>query len=389
MTPRSLLWSGINLTNPPPRLAFAALTCWALLACHAEPRAPDAWVSPSVVIAPEHTERLGAFSAIDVRGCMIVAADWMDHRVWVLRRGMHEMLALGREGDGPGEFRHPRVVTLGPDSVVTAFDWQRRRLIQYAVDGALVRDTALQGGLLGHGPMGRILATRDLILDFWMADYVAWQIPSRDLDTLPLVGALTSGGEPLARGWGSPERAAQQDAAELPFLLQSGDIAVKGDSLFVLRNVKGQIEVYSLKAPSRQPTRIVMLARYRAYVEPWESDPSPRVEGRQVELENSTYTFDVDGAGRFYVITRLGRRYDRPRLPWPAEALLVYSPAGEQLAAFRLKSVNSRTLRIAGDGSVILLAHPDDHPKSGFHILIFAPFFADAGGEECNWMGTG
>jgi hypothetical protein len=347
------------------------------------------WLTPGVVIAPEQTEALGAFSAIDVQGCIIVAADWMDHRVWVLRRGLRETTPLGREGDGPGEFRHPRLVALGPDSLVSAFDWQRRRLIQYTPDGTLIRDTALQGGIAGHGPMGRILATEDLILDFWMADPVAWQIPAHELDTLDLVSALTTGGQALDAGWGSPAKAIQRDAVELPMALQSGDIAVRGDSLFVLRNVPGVIEVYSLTSPSRIPTRTIQLARYRPDVEPWESDPPSGVEGRLVRVEISTYTFDVDRGGRFYVITRLGPRYDEPRIPWPAEALIVYSAAGEQLAAYRLQSVNSRNLRVAGDGSIVLLAHPDDHPKSGFHILIYAPLFGDAETEACGWLGTG
>jgi hypothetical protein len=344
---------------------------------------------PTLVIAPEHTKELGALSSIDVRDCAIVAADWMDHRVWVLQRGLHEITALGREGNGPGEFRHPRAVTLGPDSVVTALDWARRRLIRYEMGGRLVRDTALAGGLAGHGPIGRILATDELILDFWMADPVAWQFDARELYRLPLVSALSPEGEPLARGWGTPEQASQANAVELPFLLQGGDIAVRGDTLFVLRSVKGMIEAYSLKVPSGQPVRTITLARYRASVEPRESDPPPGVEGRVVELESSTSTFGVDGAGRFYVITRLGHRYDRPGLPWAGEALVVYDAAGEQLAAFRLKSVNSRTLRIAGDGSVVLLAHPDDHPKSGFHLLIFEPLYSDAGGASCDWVGSG
>lgn len=294
------------------------------------------------MIAPEQTEALGAITAIDVRDCTIAAADWMDRRVWILRRGLREMTGLGRRGDGPGEFQHPRLVALGPDSLVSVFDWQRRRLIQYSSSGILVRDTALHGGVAGHGPMGRILATDSIILDFWMADPVAWQIPGDELDSLPLVSALAADGGELDVGWGSPLRSVQRDAVELPMALQSGDIAVKDDSLFVLRNVPGVIEVYPLNAPSREPTRTIHLMRYRPYVEPWESDAPAGFEGRLVQLELSTYTFDIDRAGRFYVIARLGPGYDRPGTPWPAEVMMVYSAAGGRLAAYRLRSVNSR-----------------------------------------------
>ena len=250
-----------SVTRPSAFLAFLSF----LLGCDHEPHAPDTWLSPTVVIAPEQTEALGAITAIDVRDCTIAAADWMDRRVWILRRGLREMTGLGRRGDGPGEFQHPRLVALGPDFLVSVFDWQRRRLIQYSSSGILVRDTALHGGVAGHGPMGRILATDSIILDFWMADPVAWQIPGDELDSLPLVSALAADGGELDVGWGSPLRSVQRDAVELPMALQSGDIAVKDDSLFVLRNVPGVIEVYPLNAPSREPTRTIHLMRYRPY----------------------------------------------------------------------------------------------------------------------------
>lgn len=358
---------------------------------------PTRWLRPSTQIAPEHTERLGAFSRIDVLGCTIVAADWMERRLWVLESGLERVTPLGRPGDGPGEFKHVRALAVASDSLLTALDWGRRRLVQYRWDGTLVTDVALSGGVQNHAAVGPFRPLPDgRFVDYWLADFVSgWAVSAEALDTLPLVGILSSDGVMSSEGWGRPERPKADDAVNLRFLLQSGDVAVVGDSLFVLRHVTGSVEVYSLAMPSPRPARRMDLRRFREWVEPREQGSEIRgtpwgqaAQGGIIEIENSTLAFDVDSEGRLYVVSRMPSEYDSPQVSWAAELLAIYSRTGEELAFFRLPTWNTRQVRLAGDGSIVLLSHPDAHPKSGFHILILPPVMATRNDRPCNWIGT-
>lgn len=137
------------------------------------------------------------------------------------------------------------------------------------------------------------------------------------------------------------------------------------------------------------------LRRFREWVDPYEEGSETyqtpwgvNARGGRTYLENSTLAFDVDTAGRSYVVTRMSSRYDEAGVPWAAELLAVYSRAGEELALFRLPTRNTRQLRVARDGSVVLLAHPDTHPKSGMHILILPPIVGTGDAPACKWVGT-
>ena len=360
-------------------------------------RAPNRWIRPITQIAPEFTERVGAFSAIDVLGCTIVAADWMERRLWVLRNGVASITPLGRAGDGPGEFRHVRAVAIAADSLTTALDWGRRRLIQYRWDGTLETDVALSGGVLNHASVGPLRALPDgRFVDYWLADFVTGRyIPTDVLEILPLVAILRADGTLTTDGWGSPDKPADPEALHLRMLLQSGDAAVVGDSLFVLRNVTGSVEVYSLAVPGRRPVRKMELRRFREWIDPYEEGSEAyqtpwgvNARGGRIYLENSTLAFDIDTAGRSYVVTRMSSRYDEAGVPWAAELLAVYSRAGEELAMFRLPTRNTRQVRLARDGSVLLLAHADAHPKSGMHIVILPPVMEASDAPPCEWVGT-
>ena len=330
-------------------------------------------------------------------GCTIIAADWMERRLWILENGVEKLTPLGRAGHGPGEFRHVRALAVAPDSLITALDWGRRRLIQYRWDGTLVADVALKGGVQNHAPMGPLRALPDgRFADYWLADHVSgWFIPTRALDTLPLVSILARDGRLTADGWGALRRPADPEALYLRTLLQSGDLAIAGDSLFVLRNFAGLVEVYSLEDPDRTPVRQMQLLRFREWTEPHEEgsniEETPGgafARGGRVDVENSTLAFDVGPAGRLYVVSRMSSRDDRPGVPWAAELLAVYARSGEHLALFRLPTRNTRQVRVARDGSVLLLAHPDANPRSLFHILILPPIIDAGGGPPCKWVGT-
>ena len=376
------------------RIVASVLVVTALVACRQTEEPPERWVQPSHVIAPEGTDSLGQFGpALDVLGCTIVVTDWMDTVVRVLDDGMRKRGVLGEPGRGPGELLSPRAVAIGSDSVVSVLDGGRRRLLRYAFDGRLLADVPLGGGVASHGPIGPVRALADgRLLDYWLSTPVlGYYVPKYVFDTIPLVSALMPDGSPAGGGWGAPERTPEPDDLLLRFILQAGDIALVGDTLFVLRNGRGVIEVYSLSAPARVPVRTVQLRRYRPLVAPREVHGRVTERGLvvgtgEVTFPQSTRAFAVDDQRRFYVATLLGVPGDERDGP-PAEALIVYSSNGEQLAAWRWRGTATTALRLARDGSLVRLGYPDRRGDLGRHIEIFRPLFQGPG-QRCNWIGT-
>ena len=375
-------------------VAVSVLVATALVACSQTEEPPERWVQPSLVIAPERTDSLGQFgSVMDVLECTIVVTDWMDTVIRVLDEGMRRTGFLGKPGRGPGELVSPRAVAIGSDSVVSVLDWGRQRMLRYALDGLLLGDVPLGGGVAGRGPIGPVRALADgRLLDFWLSTpVIGYYVPKDVFDTIPLVSVLGSDGSPAGGGWGAPEPTPDPDDLLLRFILQSGDIAVVGDTLFVLRNGRGVIEVYSLSDPARVPVRTLQLRRYRPLVAPHEVHGRATERGLvvgtgEVTFPQSTVAFAVDDQRRFYVATLLGVPGDERDGP-PFEALVVYSSNGEQIAALRWRGTATTALRLARDGSLVRLGYPDRRADLGRHIEIFRPLFQGPG-RRCNWIGT-
>lgn len=63
---------------------------------------------------------------------------------------------VGREGDGPGESRYPSSVVLRGDGEIAVFDFQRRALVRFGADGAVLEQQSFglpyNGcGMVAHG----------------------------------------------------------------------------------------------------------------------------------------------------------------------------------------------------------------------------------------------
>ncbi|MFW6079558.1 MAG: 6-bladed beta-propeller, partial [Gemmatimonadota bacterium] len=75
----------------------------------------------------------------DGRGRLYVL-DSRSHRVVVVGPEGGRVREVGREGEGPGEFRAPRDLAVTPEGDVVVVDVLRRRLSHFGVDGELVAD---------------------------------------------------------------------------------------------------------------------------------------------------------------------------------------------------------------------------------------------------------
>ena len=90
-----------------------------------------------------------------------IAADAGTGRVYVADRGGNRVAIfdasgtyvgqLGRQGDGPGEFRLPSALTLGPGGTVVALDGRRGLLSRWSSDGEFLREEPIPGSYWGPG----------------------------------------------------------------------------------------------------------------------------------------------------------------------------------------------------------------------------------------------
>ena len=83
-------------------------------------------------------------SVVDAGAGRLAALDAAAKVVWLIEQRTGSAVALGREGEGPGEFETPRAVMAAPDGDVAVYDAALRRITVLAAAGATPRyDTAL------------------------------------------------------------------------------------------------------------------------------------------------------------------------------------------------------------------------------------------------------
>lgn len=73
----------------------------------------------------------------------IAIADPPDGNVKLYKADGSLRAVLGREGTGPGELTEARSVVFGPDSTVVVFDRGRRVVLEFSLNGALLREVGL------------------------------------------------------------------------------------------------------------------------------------------------------------------------------------------------------------------------------------------------------
>ena len=202
---------------------------------------------------------------------------------------------------------------------------------------------------------------------------------------------LDSQGRAVA-AYGNLDAPADSAAILLRVLLQIGSVAVTPESLFVMRYSVPTLEVYP-RGGGRTPSRSVRLARWRPWLEPTEVvgqvDASGFIQGTRARFDEATRGFARDAAGRLYLVM-LGppdpRGARRAGSPLPREELWIFDADGGLLSRASLPTRNTRALGIAGDGSLLLLAHPTSDPADSWDVLRRPPMDSLAGsGRPCDW----
>jgi tripartite motif-containing protein 71 len=91
--------------------------------------------------------------AVDPRDGSVVVADTDNHRVKKYDAGGTFLWELGSGGNGPGQFKNPHGVDIGPDGTVYVADTQNSRVQVLTEDGAFVRSFGSAG--TGDGQLRR------------------------------------------------------------------------------------------------------------------------------------------------------------------------------------------------------------------------------------------
>lgn len=117
---------------------------------------PDSAAAAWWTLAPEPELDIGGMDAGEASALFQVGGvhKLADGRVVVAHGGGHDvriygadgqhLRSIGREGDGPGEFRRPSRVHVMPGDSLLVYDSQARRLTLLATDGTYARDWPLQ-----------------------------------------------------------------------------------------------------------------------------------------------------------------------------------------------------------------------------------------------------
>lgn len=110
--------------------------------------------APPLELAPEPALRLGTVDGSpELQFATVTAGTRLDHGTIVIvdRQNASVRLfnadgrllrSMDRQGDGPGEFRRPELLAVGPDGTLGVWDGLRRRLLLFDRDGELVADEA-------------------------------------------------------------------------------------------------------------------------------------------------------------------------------------------------------------------------------------------------------
>jgi len=111
------------------------------------PRLPSlSLVGEFVLPGPDAPVFFASVGGVDVApNGNILVADPLNKTLYRFGEGGEFLDSLGREGGGPGEFRHATAVAVGPAGEIAALDIGARRVTIWATDGTIMGTTMLPG----------------------------------------------------------------------------------------------------------------------------------------------------------------------------------------------------------------------------------------------------
>lgn len=161
---------------------------------------------------------------------------------------------------------------------------------------------------------------------------------------------------------------------------------MRKDSLVVWFNRAGMVHIYSVLNPSVEPIRKFPVIAPRASA----GNAQATVARDGLLRASSGPPFvpvggpgAIDETGRLYLI--LHDQRDAGDETWPQEKLAIFDLEGSLISRFRLPTRNTRSIKVARDGSVLMLAHPSADVRETWTLLRAEPIFT-ADTESCRWL---
>ncbi|HKQ56240.1 MAG TPA: hypothetical protein VJY35_00090 [Candidatus Eisenbacteria bacterium] len=178
------------------RITFSTLALVVLAAAPAGAAMPDAGEGAPVV-----SLRHGGSTypiAIAVSGDRVYVADFGADRIEVLSRAGATIGAWGRTGTGPGEFRGPAGIAIGPEGTVYVTDLHNRRVQSFRADGTPISSWSAGGEEAAPFGIAVDRAGRVYTTDLQAGKVFAWSPEGVELGAWTLSCARGSVSEP----WG-------------------------------------------------------------------------------------------------------------------------------------------------------------------------------------------
>lgn len=194
--------------------SLAFLSVWAALACAACGRTADAAPAPAGERPPHPVAELPAAEVmrsladslltnvtsldVDSRG-NVYLSDWLMMQVVVLAPDGQVLRTIGREGEGPGEFRRVSSVQVLPGDSVMVHDRALQRVTVFAPGGERVAHVASLRPLHGRTALRVFRArTRPVLLVTYSRPFASWESGKDDQSRHDLLALLDLKGARVA-----------------------------------------------------------------------------------------------------------------------------------------------------------------------------------------------
>jgi len=344
--------SGVAAANS--RADIAALPVWTLS------EVPDLTLG---VLDGAPVEVFGAIRAglLGPHGIYVLDGSFNEVRVFDESGG--HVMSLGGQGEGPGEFRNPTELMVGPDSTINVWDRGLRRLTVFDHEGEVARTTSVQANLLNPTLESVSADGSFAISDFRYPEgglseegvgdltVTVYSSEGELLDTLArLTGPYVTGVDGLGKPFTNPDLIGSG---------QGGVWLLRVDSALIVRlNLMGDtLGSISWETPDRAVTDADIEAR-AGYESALIRDPDQRA-ARMRRLRQPGFSADrhptatrlvTDGAGRVWIVER--EDWENIRSP----AWLVFGPSGHLVGRWEEPLESLSLLDADADNALVLVS---------------------------------
>lgn len=275
----------------------------------------------------------------------IYVCDGADNNIKVYTKDGTFVKLIGREGEGPGEFREPVCVDFFSDGTMIVADQKNQRFQTFDQDGYFLKSFKIEGSSPGEF----VVTSNDEIYNKPRMIFFS------DNSKIPLFYKYDSQFNQLA----AIGEVIDQGETFKTHLMASASITAKGDDIALAFSMINEIDIFS-------DTLVVeKIFRQLNYI-PAKPEIKTVQEGDSVQLtailDPICHSIDFDSKGNMYILSPAESYYAEKKGEHDKELselydtlLEIFSPDGEILKSIPLRGISSSTLYVGqGDKLYIL-----------------------------------